>query len=184
VIDPTKVTRPPRCKNAASVATLLLTSDALIADKPKKEGQEGRAAADTAGDLRYVLNLIIRTKLFRTALSCRLLTRPRAERKLRRESPSIVGIGGAFFYARQRTNLVAGVCDPGAAKLGHQGQPGLTEAGYNRLPTRGRPQPTNSGKKLRVSRPWAGAAWIHPTSPQLVFHSRRTILKGCVSSGP
>jgi chaperonin GroEL len=36
VIDPTKVTRTA-LQNAASVATLLLTSDALIADAPKKE---------------------------------------------------------------------------------------------------------------------------------------------------
>lgn len=36
VIDPTKVTRTA-LQNAASVATLLLTSDALIADKPKEE---------------------------------------------------------------------------------------------------------------------------------------------------
>ena len=36
VIDPTKVTRTA-LQNAASVATLLLTSDALVAEKPKKE---------------------------------------------------------------------------------------------------------------------------------------------------
>ena len=36
VIDPTKVTRTA-LQNAASVAILLLTSDALIADKPKKD---------------------------------------------------------------------------------------------------------------------------------------------------
>ncbi len=36
VIDPTKVTRL-RLQNAASVATLLLTSDALIAEKPKED---------------------------------------------------------------------------------------------------------------------------------------------------
>jgi chaperonin GroEL len=40
VIRPTKVTRTA-LQNAASVATLLLTSDALIADKPKAEGKEG-----------------------------------------------------------------------------------------------------------------------------------------------
>ena len=42
VIDPTKVTRTALA-NAASVATLLLTSDALIADKPKEEkgGKKG-----------------------------------------------------------------------------------------------------------------------------------------------
>jgi chaperonin GroEL len=36
VIDPTKVTRTA-LQNAASVATLLLTSDALIAEAPKKD---------------------------------------------------------------------------------------------------------------------------------------------------
>ena len=36
VIDPTKVTRIS-LQNAASVATLMLTSDALIADAPKKD---------------------------------------------------------------------------------------------------------------------------------------------------
>ena len=36
VIDPTKVTRTA-LQNAASVATLILTSDALVAEKPKKE---------------------------------------------------------------------------------------------------------------------------------------------------
>jgi chaperonin GroEL len=40
VIDPTKVTRTA-LQNAASVATLLLTSDALIADKPKEEKGKG-----------------------------------------------------------------------------------------------------------------------------------------------
>jgi chaperonin GroEL len=36
VIDPTKVTRTA-LQNALSVATLLLTSDALVADRPKEE---------------------------------------------------------------------------------------------------------------------------------------------------
>ena len=36
VIDPTKVTRTA-LQNASSVATLLLTSDALVAEKPKDE---------------------------------------------------------------------------------------------------------------------------------------------------
>ena len=40
VIDPTKVTRTA-LGNAASVATLLLTSDALIAEKPKEGGKSG-----------------------------------------------------------------------------------------------------------------------------------------------
>jgi chaperonin GroEL len=45
VIDPTKVTRTA-LQNAASVATLLLTSDALVADKPKEE----KAAAGHGGE--------------------------------------------------------------------------------------------------------------------------------------
>ena len=45
VIDPTKVTRTALA-NAASVATLLLTSDALIAEKPKDDN----AKAGTGGD--------------------------------------------------------------------------------------------------------------------------------------
>jgi len=40
VIDPTKVARTALA-NAASVATLLLTSDALIAEKPKEGGKKG-----------------------------------------------------------------------------------------------------------------------------------------------
>jgi len=40
VIDPTKVTRTA-LQNASSVATLMLTSDALIADKPKADGHAG-----------------------------------------------------------------------------------------------------------------------------------------------
>ncbi|QDS94166.1 60 kDa chaperonin [Roseimaritima multifibrata] len=40
VIDPTKVTRTA-LSNAASVATLLLTSDALVADAPKGKGKGG-----------------------------------------------------------------------------------------------------------------------------------------------
>jgi chaperonin GroEL len=47
VIDPTKVTRTA-LQNAASVAILLLTSDALIAEKPKKEGK--KAGAGQGGD--------------------------------------------------------------------------------------------------------------------------------------
>jgi len=48
VIDPTKVTRTA-LQNAASVATLLLTSDALIAEKPKKEGAK-KGGAGHGGD--------------------------------------------------------------------------------------------------------------------------------------
>jgi chaperonin GroEL len=39
IIDPNKVTRTA-LQNAASVATLLLTSDALIAEKPKKDAHK------------------------------------------------------------------------------------------------------------------------------------------------
>ncbi len=49
VIDPTKVTRTA-LQNAASVATLLLTSDALIAEKPKKEGAKKGGGAGHGGD--------------------------------------------------------------------------------------------------------------------------------------
>jgi chaperonin GroEL len=42
VIDPTKVTRTALA-NAASVATLLLTSDALVAEKPKDDGKKAHA---------------------------------------------------------------------------------------------------------------------------------------------
>ena len=40
VIDPTKVTRTA-LQNASSVSTLLLTSDALIAEKPKEDKKSG-----------------------------------------------------------------------------------------------------------------------------------------------
>ncbi|KAA5542672.1 chaperonin GroEL [Roseiconus nitratireducens] len=45
VIDPTKVVRS-ELENAASVATLLLTSDALIAEKPKKESNGSARGGD------------------------------------------------------------------------------------------------------------------------------------------
>jgi chaperonin GroEL len=45
IIDPTKVTRSA-LQNAASVSTLLLTSDALIAEKPKKEEKKGGGEAE------------------------------------------------------------------------------------------------------------------------------------------
>ena len=45
VIDPTKVTRTALA-NAASVATLLLTSDALVAEKPKEGGGSGGTGGD------------------------------------------------------------------------------------------------------------------------------------------
>ncbi len=50
VIDPTKVTRTA-LQNAASVATLLLTSDALIAEAPKKEKKGGGAGHGGMDDM-------------------------------------------------------------------------------------------------------------------------------------
>jgi chaperonin GroEL len=49
VIDPTKVTRTA-LQNAASVATLLLTSDALIAEKPKDDKKKGGGGHGHGGD--------------------------------------------------------------------------------------------------------------------------------------
>ena len=40
VIDPTKVARIA-LENASSIASLLLTTEAIISDKPTKEGDEG-----------------------------------------------------------------------------------------------------------------------------------------------
>jgi chaperonin GroEL len=45
IIDPTKVVRSA-LQNAASVATLLLTSDALVADLPKDEKKAGKGGED------------------------------------------------------------------------------------------------------------------------------------------
>jgi chaperonin GroEL len=45
IIDPTKVVRSA-LQNAASVATLLLTSDALVADLPKEEKKKGGGGED------------------------------------------------------------------------------------------------------------------------------------------
>ena len=48
VIDPTKVTRTA-LQNAASVASLLLTSEALIAEKPKADAPAAPAGGDMGG---------------------------------------------------------------------------------------------------------------------------------------
>lgn len=50
IIDPTKVVRSA-LQNAASVATLLLTSDAMIAEEQKKEKGEKGAAAGGYDDM-------------------------------------------------------------------------------------------------------------------------------------
>jgi chaperonin GroEL len=48
VIDPTKVVRTA-LQNAASVASLLLTTEAMIADKPEKSGGGGGGMPDMGG---------------------------------------------------------------------------------------------------------------------------------------
>jgi len=52
VIDPTKVTRTA-LQNASSVSTLLLTSDALIAEAPKKEKKGGGGHGHGGMDMDY-----------------------------------------------------------------------------------------------------------------------------------
>jgi chaperonin GroEL len=52
VIDPTKVTRTA-LQNASSVATLLLTSDALIAEAPKKDKKGGGGGGHGGMDMDY-----------------------------------------------------------------------------------------------------------------------------------
>ncbi|MFN7130945.1 MAG: chaperonin GroEL, partial [Myxococcales bacterium] len=47
VIDPTKVVRTA-LQNAASVASLLLTTEAMVAEKPKKKA--GKAAPEYGGE--------------------------------------------------------------------------------------------------------------------------------------
>jgi chaperonin GroEL len=48
VIDPAKVSRCA-LQNAASVASLLLTTEAMVADKPKKKTGKGGAAPEYGG---------------------------------------------------------------------------------------------------------------------------------------
>ena len=48
VIDPAKVTRSA-LQNAASIAGLLLTTEALVADKPEKSNEANAAAAAMGG---------------------------------------------------------------------------------------------------------------------------------------
>jgi chaperonin GroEL (HSP60 family) len=47
VIDPTKVVRSA-LQNAASVASLLVTTEALVVERPKEEGRRPRRAAAAA----------------------------------------------------------------------------------------------------------------------------------------
>ena len=62
IIDPTKVVRSA-LQNAASVATLLLTSDALVAEMPKDEKKPAAAAAATTTCTKRL------TKVFRPRCS-------------------------------------------------------------------------------------------------------------------
>jgi chaperonin GroEL len=52
VIDPAKVVRTA-LQNAASVAGLMLTTEALIAERPKSDASEGAGAHDHGGDSAY-----------------------------------------------------------------------------------------------------------------------------------
>ncbi len=52
VVDPTKVTRTA-LQNAASIATLLLTTDCVIAEKPKKSKKDGDSDEDFDDDYDY-----------------------------------------------------------------------------------------------------------------------------------
>ena len=48
VIDPTKVTRVA-LENAASIAGMMLTTECVVADKPKKEEPHNHGAPDMGG---------------------------------------------------------------------------------------------------------------------------------------
>ena len=48
IIDPAKVTRSA-LQNAASIAALFLTTEAVVADKPEKAGAAAGAAPDGGG---------------------------------------------------------------------------------------------------------------------------------------
>ena len=48
ILDPTKVTRTA-LQNAASVSSLLLTTEAMIAEAPKEEAGAGGGMPDTGG---------------------------------------------------------------------------------------------------------------------------------------
>ena len=50
VIDPTKVARTA-LQNAASVASLLLTTEAMVAEKPKKKAKAGGGGAGGMGGM-------------------------------------------------------------------------------------------------------------------------------------
>ena len=52
VIDPTKVTRSA-LQNAASIAALLLTTEALIVDKPEKDDKMPAMPGGGMGDMGY-----------------------------------------------------------------------------------------------------------------------------------
>jgi chaperonin GroEL len=52
IIDPTKVVRTA-LQDAASVAGLLITTEAMIAEKPEKKSGEGAAAGGGMGDYGF-----------------------------------------------------------------------------------------------------------------------------------
>ena len=52
VIDPTKVTRIA-LENAASISGMLLTTECVVADKPKKEEAHAHGGAPDMGGMGY-----------------------------------------------------------------------------------------------------------------------------------
>jgi len=48
IVDPTKVTRSA-LQNAASVAAMFLTTEAVVADKPEEKGAAGAGMPDMGG---------------------------------------------------------------------------------------------------------------------------------------
>ena len=96
MIDPTKVTRTA-LQNAASVATLLLTSDALIAEKPKKEAKRPAAAATAA----TTICIEIGGHLFNQPLKIYHFVGPLEGGQAgfgREESPRFFWVRGPFFF--------------------------------------------------------------------------------------
>ena len=50
IVDPAKVTRTA-LQNAASIGSLLLTTEAVIADKPEKDSGQGGMSGGMGGDM-------------------------------------------------------------------------------------------------------------------------------------
>ena len=82
VIDPTKVVRAA-LQNAASVASLMLTTEALIAERPKKKAAGGGGGGGHGGARRHGRHGRRRRLLGRSSSEARRDTRARAGRLTR-----------------------------------------------------------------------------------------------------